>query len=743
MSPDAVVVTAAAIRTPLGTTRREVLARMCDDQVGIRPALALEGAGPGDRSGECEGGSAGPDRAEALLGACLADAWREACGAAGAARPRPTRIRILVGTTLHGMRHGGAHLRGAPLREAARVAAAWVVAEAARRAGLPAAGITLSTACASGITAVACGMDLLRAGEADLVLAGGYDAVSEYSHAGFSSLRLQAAGSPRPFAKGRDGMRTSEGYALLALELERLAVARGAAILARVAGVGESSDAFHLTQPEPEGVGASAALLAATDEGRSIPSVVLAHATGTPANDGAEYRSLERAFGARLDGLPVTAPKSRLGHTLGAAGAVDAALCVAMMEEGRIPGTATPPEEVDAAEFPRLRLVARPEARRIDSTMNVAIGFGGSNAALRLARPEAPAAAWAPACGEVVVSGAAALLPQGVWTGAEVAAAPWPEAGPVPDEVTAPLVDARACRRVAPLSRLVRAVVRAIADRSALDARQLSDAQVICATQHGALGYTIDGYGEILRHGLGGGNPLLFAESVPNVPSAQCSLAFGVRGASLTVIGARTAFLEGLHLARVRLQCGRARRVLVVAADEHHALLGRILESWGWRGGSAAAAVALLLETPDAARERGAAPLARLDGTAWEPPPEPGRHGMWRALVGVSERLAAPRLCAVAGAAGIPGRLESRLLRRCGGGAGCSAEAGADQRIEAGAAGPALLVARLVAGAAVVAGAANAAGGADPSNGGPGAAGTVLALDGFGAAAGARISPWR
>jgi len=746
-----IVITAAAVRTALGDRRSEIVKRVGERAPALARTPALEASNATDaadpRTFACAGGPIGPDRAELLLAATLADALTEA-ELDDPVRRGNRRIRLVVGTTLNGMRHVGRYLRGGPARDGARLNAASVASIACERCGLHAAGITISTACASGITAIGIACDLLRSDEADVIVAGGYDPVSEFSHAGFGSLRLLAGGAPRPFARDRDGMRTAEGYALLVLERADDARQRGAWILARVAAVAESSDAFHLTQPHPEGEGAASAVGEALSIG-GMPDLLVAHATGTEANDGAEARAYERAFGASLSLLPVTAPKSALGHTLGAAGAVDAALCIGMAEVATMMPTVGDPGALDPSLLASRSLVLEPTRRSIRRTMNVALGFGGSNAALVLEHrsvdhdlrdprdprdphdplnaPDGPPPidhamqrAAPPRRGStdldndpIVVTGWSAILPGAAFAGDGLGEIEDIAPGEVDEALLAPYLDARSSRRIAPISRLVRAATRLAIDDARLDENLIRSSTAFCATQHGAIGYSIDAYRAVVEGGLGAGNPLLFAESVPNVPGAQCSLAFGLRGAAITVIGSRLAFIEALWLARSRMRAGRAERVIVVTAEERHHDLDRVLVAWRQTEHGqpvcTSGAAAMVLERASDARRRAATPRAVLGAIHWDAPAccRPG------ALVAAA-RCVIERLEGSIDAPARPGLL-GRLERRAVG-----ARLGATLGAEASALGPALLALRRAA---------------------RGDRAAVLALDSFGAAAAFELLP--
>ncbi|MFC5667160.1 beta-ketoacyl-[acyl-carrier-protein] synthase family protein [Kitasatospora misakiensis] len=250
--------------------------------------------------------------------------------------------------------------------------------------------MTVGTACASGATAIGVGADLLRTGACDIVLAGGAEApVSRLLAAAFarmgalSSRRSEPARASRPFDADRDGFVLGEGAAVLVLEREADARARGATALARIAGYGASADAHHLTSPHPQGAGLEAAVRAALRQAGASPADVdhvNAHATSTPQGDLAEAGLLARLFAG---GVSVTSAKGALGHTLGAAGAIEAALTVLAIVEQTVPPTANldrPDPRVD------LDLVTgTPRPQRIRLALSASSGFGGQNAVLALA----------------------------------------------------------------------------------------------------------------------------------------------------------------------------------------------------------------------------------------------------------------------------------------------------------------------------------------------------------------------
>src|SRR5258707_154823 len=174
---------------------------------------------------------------------------------AGAISYESNRCGFVLGTTLHGMRAGGQFLRTGDFSHLQHFLAGNTLDQAI--ADLPFAGETFTTcsACSSSLGSIALAITLLKIGELDLVVSGGYDTVSEYAYAGFNSLRLVADGPLRPFSKDRQGMKLGEGYGIVVLERAADAFRRGKKPLAIVFGCGESADAHHLTQPHPQGLG--------------------------------------------------------------------------------------------------------------------------------------------------------------------------------------------------------------------------------------------------------------------------------------------------------------------------------------------------------------------------------------------------------------------------------------------------------------------------------------------------------
>lgn len=241
---------------------------------------------------------------------------------------------------------------------------------------------TLSTACSSGAQAIACGADLLQAGGARAVLAGGVDGLCHLTLNGFASLLAMDPEGCRPFDRARAGMSLGEGAAFVVLEREADATERGARPLAFLAGFGNTCDAHHATAPHPEGEGAERAIRAALARAEwELGSVdyVSAHGTGTRDNDLAEGRALRRVFGTDLP--PVSSVKRVFGHTLAAAGAIEAIVSVLALQEGFLPPNPGCTELDEEIGIEPIRECRAANVRRVLSS---SFGFGGNNTVLCL-----------------------------------------------------------------------------------------------------------------------------------------------------------------------------------------------------------------------------------------------------------------------------------------------------------------------------------------------------------------------
>jgi 3-oxoacyl-[acyl-carrier-protein] synthase II len=294
------------------------------------------------------------------------------------------RVAVTVGTTLGGI---GGWLSA--LRENRDAGPRWGYGGPAQKiahtVGANGPVQTTSVACASANVALGAALDLIQGGRADVVIAGGVDALHDFVVAGFATLKAADPEPCRPFDKSRRGLNLGEGAAFLVVESEAHARARGARIRAFLDGYGVSADAVHMTGPDREGRGAARAMAAALQHAQLSPSeigYVSAHGTATLFNDLMEHKALGHVFGSGTP--PVNSIKSAIGHTLGAAGALEAVLCVRTLETGLVtptPGLVELDPEIDLD-------VVRDQPRAVDApaVLSTSSGFGGTNASIVLRR---------------------------------------------------------------------------------------------------------------------------------------------------------------------------------------------------------------------------------------------------------------------------------------------------------------------------------------------------------------------
>jgi len=335
-----------------------------------------------------------PARRAVGLAVC---AGRRALRDAGltAASPTLAGAGVVLGTTLGEEREVGAfnELRARDAQQGSwgelfecsdnhRIAAA-----VARDVGATGPVLMNATACSSGNAAIAWGYDLVSSGSAELVLVGGVDTLTRLTYCGFRRMGALSKSFLKPFHRERDGVSFGEGAGILVLESFAHAERRGARVRAELLGFGISNDAHHLTAPEPTGEGfARAALQALRTTGVTPEEIdyVSAHGTGTPYNDAGEVRALKAVLGARAAQVPVSSIKSMIGHTNGAASAIEAIACVLMLERQAVLPTAnlTDPDPAFGLDF--VPLMGRPAA--LNTCLNMAAGFGGFNVSTLIRR---------------------------------------------------------------------------------------------------------------------------------------------------------------------------------------------------------------------------------------------------------------------------------------------------------------------------------------------------------------------
>jgi 3-oxoacyl-[acyl-carrier-protein] synthase II len=387
-----VVITGMGAVTPLGPGARTLFERWAAGEVGISDGEAacswfdpVEALGPKLAR-----------RTDRFAQFALA-ASDEALADAGSLQCSPERIGCVIGTGIGGietieaqqdvMRERGPG-RVSPLSVPLLMSNA-AAGTVAMRHSLRGQSYGVASACAAGSHAIGSAVRMIQAGDADAVVCGGSEAaLTGLARAGFAAMGATSeSGVSRPFDARRDGFVMGEGAGVLVLEEAAVAAARGARVLGEVLGYGATSDAYHLTAPDPEGGGAARAVtLALADAGVSADelSYVNAHGTSTPLNDRSETAALNAALGDAAASIPVSSTKSSIGHLLGAAGAVEAIATVLALRERLAPPTLGFEEREDGLDLDYVPDSARPLAgangRAIG--MSNSFGFGGHNAVL-------------------------------------------------------------------------------------------------------------------------------------------------------------------------------------------------------------------------------------------------------------------------------------------------------------------------------------------------------------------------
>jgi 3-oxoacyl-[acyl-carrier-protein] synthase II len=400
-----VVVTGAGILSPMGGDRAENAAGFRAGRSAFRPITLF------DVSKQRVGTAGQAELPDAAPSGISAKSWqrmdrgtrmallaaREALGQAGL--HQGGGMPIIVGTSAAAMpigedyyRHALAsqHGRARQLRRVETYQAQGQLTRMARELGVTGPLRIVTNACASGANAIGQAFHLVREGRAERVLAGGYDALCQLVFSGFDSLKaLSPTGIPRPFDNARDGLALGEGAAFVIVESLASASARKAEILARILGYGAATDVHHLTQPHPEGDAALSTMSAACAMAGLTPEdidYINSHGTGTPLNDIAEGRAIQRWAGPSVAKIKVSSTKSAIGHLLGGAGAVESVICLMALAGQWLPPSLHVREADPVCTFD---LICEPRNAELKHALTNSFGFGGANATLIFGRAEA------------------------------------------------------------------------------------------------------------------------------------------------------------------------------------------------------------------------------------------------------------------------------------------------------------------------------------------------------------------
>jgi 3-oxoacyl-[acyl-carrier-protein] synthase II len=514
--------------------------------------------------------------------------------------------------------------------------------------GLKGPKVVISNACAAGANSIGWAVDTIREGRADVMLAGGVDVLDILSLAGFDSLKALDEQPCAPYSRS-GGLNIGEGAAVLVLESAEVARERGAQVLGHVLGYALTSDAHHATAPDPVGGGALRAMRRALEQAGRLPGdvdYVNGHGTGTPANDSAERKAVKALFGA--SGPPISSTKSQVGHMLGAAGALEAAVCTLALREQVLPPTVNVDESAaakgSADPYDIVANTSRPA--EVDLVVSNSFAFGGNNCALVLGRsagcpPERPDR-------RVVLTGAGVVSPVGLGregflaalrdgtvgvgtaSGIDTSRTSSQLAAEIRDDGYRRWVNPAYARRLDQLGLLVLAATRnAFSDAGFQVTRQnATQVGMVFGTYTGPLETVAQLTGTIGTEGPHRVNPRLFPNSVMNAAPGHACLSLQIKGPLSTLAIGCASGVAGLGYATDLVRRGEAEVMAAVSADELTPLLHRGYDHLGLLSPDAvrpydrdasgcvlgAGAAALVVESLEHAQARGATILAEILG---------------------------------------------------------------------------------------------------------------------------------
>lgn len=565
----------------------------------------------------------------------------------------PYRIGVALGTSVGGLDEGERFhwqlLRGGV--DAARkhhllVYPLYTSADAISVAfGLRGPKVVISNACAAGANSIGWAVEAIRNDRADVMVAGGVDVLDILSLAGFDSLK---ALDPQPCAplSRSTGLNLGEGAAMLVLEAEHVARERNASVLGWLMGYALSSDAHHATAPDPSGSGARRAMTGALRQAGLAPAdvdYVNAHGTGTPANDSSEPKAIDALFAGVDKHIPISSTKSQVGHMLGAAGAIEAAVSTLALRDGVLPPTinVTEPDQLTRDIVPN---TAREQ--HIDVVVSNSFAFGGNNCSIVFGTR--PGRATERPDRRVVITGAGVVSPVGVGRGAftdairagtvaigpatkvDLSLSTTKQAAEITDRGFRKFVDPAYARRLDQLGLLVLSSCRmALQDANYKITRATAErVGMVFGTFTGPLETVATLTETIGTAGPDKVNPRLFPNSVMNAAVGHACLSLQVKGPLSTLATGCASGVAGLGYAVDLIRHGEADLMLAVAADELTDLLHLGFDKLGMLAagesrpyqrtptGSAigAGGGALVLESLEHAVERGATILAEVRG---------------------------------------------------------------------------------------------------------------------------------
>ncbi|MBX3186912.1 MAG: beta-ketoacyl-[acyl-carrier-protein] synthase family protein [Labilithrix sp.] len=481
---------------------------------------------------------------------------------------------------------------------------------------------SLSSACSSGASAIMVGATWLELGLCDVVLCGAADALCRVTVAGFNALGSLDPEGARPFDRRRRGLTLGEGAGFVVLERAAAATARGKDAVCTLLGWAARAEAHHITNPEATGQAPSRAMeaaLARAGLGPEDVDYVNAHGTGTPLNDPMETRALARVFGAHLARVAVSSQKGQIGHTLAASGAIEAIVTALAIAKGVVPptgGLEDPDPEC------ALLHVRKAERRDVRAALSSSFGFGGMDTVLAFGRADVRASRPARAPRKVVITGAAAITPAGIFEGDAVAGVLGADddGGQRLTVDVSDHLDAARARRLDRASRIA-----AVACERALG--RVDAAGIIFGNAFGSVEGTSAFMRRLQQKGARFASPADFPSLVPSSPAGHVSIYLGLGGPTMAVADLGCSGECAVTQAYELVAAGDADRIAVVAVEEASPIVDEVFrvvfgpDSRDARADrpvrrEGAGAVALAAE--DVARAEGLSILARVEQiVAW------------------------------------------------------------------------------------------------------------------------------
>ena len=554
---------------------------------------------------------------------------------------RGRRVGLVVGATTGGMFETEALLAELHVKPSARDALVAMLSHPLTSTGDrleeslgPFARVrTLCSACSSGANALVVAASWLLAGEVDAVVAGGSDGLCRLTFTGFNALGAIDPEPCRPFDRRRHGLTLGEGAGFVVLERSSAAKGRSAAPIVELAGWALGAEAHHITNPESDGAVVAALIGRAVARSKielADVGYVNAHGTGTLLNDPVEARALTRALGARIGEIPVSSSKAQIGHTLGAAGAIEAVITAMAIERQMLPPTAGLDEPDPACAL--LHVPHRGRPAKVRAAISNSFGFGGMDTVLVLTEPELAPPMSDARC-VVVITGAAALTPSGLVDarGASGLLDAPSHGGTVVDAADLEgRLDGPRARRLDRPARLGAVVVdHALTDAGAnagtADAARAHRANenigVVIGSAFGSVDASAAFMHRLFEKGPRLASPAEFPNLVPSSPVGHVSIYLGLRGPVFSTADLATSGESAFVAAAELVAVGEADCIVAGSVEEKSGIVERILAALFARprttapSARAEGAAAIVVESRDAAEARGAAIVARLEQT--------------------------------------------------------------------------------------------------------------------------------